>query len=197
MLFMHMVPLRRSTFLGLGGGGGGYRHAGRGGNATSLNGLSLWASESAARHRIENGGFGGGGGGCGGGGGGGYSGEAASFPHPGHALKTAGVAALGGASVSSHWEHAAGQRGPDRALDMAAGCAAGGGGGLGGGGGGSFIHYDALDVSKDVGHEGHGCAEVVYVAPSAGSLRTQILETSKLKRAVSAPKTCFGWAGFS
>ena len=69
--------------------------------------------------------------------------------------------------------------------------ATGGGGGPGGGGGGSFIHYDALDASKDVGHEGHGCAEVVYVAPSAQTLRTQIFETSKLKRSVSAPKRAF------
>ena len=52
--------------------------------------------------------------------------------------------------------------------------ATGGGGGPGGGGGGSFIHYDALDISKEVGHEGHGSAEVVYVAPSARSLRTQV-----------------------
>jgi hypothetical protein len=51
---------------------------------------------------------------------------------------------------------------------------AGGGGGPGGGGGGSFIHYDALDISKEVGHEGHGSAELVYVAPSARSLRTQV-----------------------
>lgn len=50
----------------------------------------------------------------------------------------------------------------------------GGGGGPGGGGGGSFIHYDALDISKEVGHEGHGSAELVYVAPSARSLRTQV-----------------------
>ncbi len=43
------------------------------------------------------------------------------------------------------------------------------------------MHYDALDVSKDCGHEGHGCAEVVYVAPSARSLRTQILEAASLR----------------
>ena len=66
---------------------------------------------------------------------------------------------------------------------------AGGGGGPGGGGGGSFVHYDALDVSKDVGHEGHGCAEVLYVAPSARSLRTQILETSQIRSCPSTPKT--------
>lgn len=34
----------------------------------------MWASESAASHCVQNGGFGGGAGGCGGGGGGGYSG---------------------------------------------------------------------------------------------------------------------------
>ncbi|EIE18689.1 hypothetical protein COCSUDRAFT_60000 [Coccomyxa subellipsoidea C-169] len=130
-----------SPYLGLGGGGGGYRHPGAGGNATSANGRSLWASESADAHCAEYGGFGGGAGGCGGGGGGGFS---------------------------------------------------GGGGGPGGGGGGSFIHYDALDISKEVGHEGHGSAEVVYVAPSARSLRTQILEHSALRSVKSAPAAKLG-----
>ena len=66
-------------------------------------------------------------------------------------------------------------------------CFTGGGGGPGGGGGGSFIHYDALDISKEVGHEGAGCAEVVYIAPSARSLRTQMLEHSALRSVKSAP----------
>ena len=70
--------LCRSPFLGLGGGGGGYRYPGQGGNATSLNGRSLWATE-ALLHCTEHGGFGGGAGGCGGGGGGGYSGAAAAL----------------------------------------------------------------------------------------------------------------------
>ena len=65
----------RSPFLGLGAGGGGYRHAGEGGNASSINGVSLLTSQLAAVHCRPFGGFGGGGGGCGGGGGGGYSGE--------------------------------------------------------------------------------------------------------------------------
>ena len=43
------------------------------------------------------------------------------------------------------------------------------------------MHYDALDVSKDCGHDGHGCAEVVYCAPSAQSLCTQRLETAALR----------------
>ena len=69
-----MRDLIRSPYLGLGGGGGGYRHPGAGGNATSANGRSLWASESADAHCAEYGGFGGGAGGYGGGGGGGFSG---------------------------------------------------------------------------------------------------------------------------
>ena len=64
----------RSPFLGLGAGGGGYRHAGEGGNASSINGVSLLTSQLASVHCRPFGGFGGGGGGCGGGGGGGYSG---------------------------------------------------------------------------------------------------------------------------
>lgn len=68
-------PPCRSPFLGLGAGGGGYRHAGEGGNATSINGVSMMASESASSHCRPYGGFGGGGGGSGGGGGGGYSGK--------------------------------------------------------------------------------------------------------------------------
>ena len=64
----------------------------------------------------------------------------------------------------------------------------GGGGGPGGGGGGSFVHYDALDVSKDGGHEGHGCAEVLYVAPSARSLRTQMLEAAQIRSCPGTPK---------
>ncbi len=65
----------RSPFLGLGAGGGGYRHPGEGGNATSINGVSMMASELASSHCRPLGGFGGGAGGSGGGGGGGYSGE--------------------------------------------------------------------------------------------------------------------------
>ena len=70
----HAVLCRRSPFLGLGAGGGGYRHAGEGGNASSINGVSLLTSQLASVHCRPFGGFGGGGGGCGGGGGGGYSG---------------------------------------------------------------------------------------------------------------------------
>lgn len=127
-----------SPFLGLGAGGGGYRHAGEGGNASSINGVSLLTSQLASVHCRLFGGFGGGGGGCGGGGGGGYS---------------------------------------------------GGGGGPGGGGGGSFVHYDALEISRNVGHEGHGNAEIAFVAADFSSLNSYIQEQATLKSTLHTPKT--------
>jgi len=55
--------------------------------------------------------------------------------------------------------------------------AAGGGGGPGGGGGGSFLHYDAEDGVRSVGHEGPGSVEVVLCVappPGAGGLRKSL-----------------------
>jgi hypothetical protein len=55
--------------------------------------------------------------------------------------------------------------------------AAGGGGGPGGGGGGSFLHYDAEDGVRSVGHEGAGSVEVVLCVappPGAGGLRKSL-----------------------
>ena len=67
-------------------------------------------------------------------------------------------------------------------------CVAGGGGGPGGGGGGSFVHYDALEISKNVGHHGHGNAEVSFVAADFSSLNTFIHERATLKSSPHTPK---------
>jgi hypothetical protein len=62
-----------SSFLGMGGGGGGFRLDGTDGNASSQGGKALTKTKGQ-EDCTQYGGFGGGGGGLGGGGGGGYSG---------------------------------------------------------------------------------------------------------------------------
>ncbi len=76
---------------------------------------------------------------------------------------------------------------------------AGGGGGPGGGGGGSFVHYDALEISRNAGHEGHGNAEVSFVAADFSSLHTFIHERATLKSSQqivkASPRRQLSWPG--
>ncbi len=56
-------------------------------------------------------------------------------------------------------------------------CAAGGGGGSGGGGGGSYLHFDAEEGLRRVGHEGPGSVEIVLCVaalPGADGLRKSL-----------------------
>ena len=51
------------------------------------------------------------------------------------------------------------------------------------------MHYDALEISRNAGHEGHGNAEVSFVAADFSSLHTFIHERAALKSSLHTPKT--------